>query len=119
VRNRYLVALLVVLLAGIVSASPYSKDKHKAPVGRLLTGKVLDKHDSPIADAVVYLINAQTHEIKTYIVSEDGAYHFPELSPNVDYEVFAQFKGVKSDTRTVSQFDDRAVVNIVLRIDRK
>jgi hypothetical protein len=113
------VALLVVLLAGIVSASPSPKDKNKAAVGRLLTGKVLDKHDGLIADAVVYLTNAQTHEVKTYIVSEDGAYHFPELSPNVDYEVFAQFKGVRSDTRTVSQFDDRTQVNIVLRIDRK
>jgi len=118
VRKRYAAALLL-LLVGIASASPYPKDKNKAAVGRLLTGKVLDKHDGPIADAVVYLTNTHTHEVKTYIVSEDGAYHFPELSPNVDYEVYAQFKGVKSDTRTVSQFDDRTQVNIVLKIDRK
>jgi len=119
VKKHSTAILLVLLLAGMASASPDPKEKSKAPVGRLLTGKVLDKHDGPVMDAVVYLTNARTHEVKTYIVSEDGAYHFPELSPNVDYEVYAQFKGVKSDTRTVSQFDDRTVVNIVLRIDRK
>ena len=117
--NKRQLAALLLLLMGFLVVAAYSKDKTKAPVGRLLTGKVLDKRDGPIADAIVYLTNSHTHEIKTYIVSEDGAYHFPELSPNVDYEVYAQFKGVKSDTRTVSQFDDRTVVNIVLRIDRK
>jgi hypothetical protein len=117
--NKRRIAAFLILLTSIAAAGPYPKEKTKAPVGRLLTGKVLDKHDGPIPDAVVYLTNSHTHEIKTYIVSEDGAYHFPELSPNVDYEVYAQFKGVKSDTRTVSQFDDRSQVNIVLRIDRK
>jgi len=118
VNKRQLAALLV-LLMGFLAFAAYSKEKTKAPLGRLLTGKVLDKHDAAITDAVVYLVNSRTHEVKTYIVSEDGAYHFPELSPNVDYEVYAQFKGTKSETRTVSQFDDRTVVNIVLRIDRK
>jgi len=118
VKKRHVAAILL-LLVGVAVAHPDPKEKTKAPIGRLLTGKVLDKHDGPIADAVVYLTNSHTHEIKTYIVSEDGAYHFPELSPNVDYEVYAQFKGVRSETRTVSQFDDRSQVNIVLRIDRK
>jgi hypothetical protein len=79
----------------------------------------LDKHDNQLMDAVVYLTNTRTHAVKTYIVSADGAYHFPELSPNIDYEVYAQYKGVKSDTKTVSQFDDRSQVNIILRIDAK
>ena len=57
--------------------------------------------------------------MKSYIVSDDGAYHFPELSPNIDYEVYAQYQGQKSDTKTVSQFDDRKQVNIILRIDTK
>jgi hypothetical protein len=37
----------------------------------------------------------------------------------VDYEVYAQFNGKRSDTKTVSQFDNRAQVNIILRIDVK
>ena len=46
-----------------------------------------------------------------------AAYRFPELSPNVDYEVYAQSDGEKSDTKTLSQFDDPPKANIVLRID--
>jgi carboxypeptidase family protein len=86
---------------------------------RQLTGKVLDRRDNPLPDAVVYLTNTRTRAVKSYIVSNDGAYRFPELSPNIDYEVYAQYKGLKSDTKTVSQFDDRPQVNIVLRIDVK
>jgi hypothetical protein len=37
----------------------------------------------------------------------------------VDYEVYAQYKDRKSDTKTVSQFDTRPTVNINLKIDMK
>jgi len=112
---------VILILAGLATAA-YSyapKDKEKASAGRMLTGKVLDKQDNPVTDAVVYLANTRTHAVKTYIVGPDGAYRFPELSPNVDYEIYAQYKGQKSDTRTVSQFDDRKQVNILLRVDVK
>ena len=116
--RKLLAAAIVIILISTVCSGAFAKDKTKAPVGRLLTGKVLDKRDNPVTDSVVYLINSHTHEVKTYIVSEDGGYHFPELSTNVDYEVYAQFKGVKSETRTVSQFDDRPQVNIILKIGK-
>jgi Carboxypeptidase regulatory-like domain len=94
------------------------KDKNK-DTGRLLTGKVVDKRDNPLPDSVVYLSNTRTRAVKSYIVGADGQYHFPELSPNIDYEVYAQYKDLKSDTKTVSQFDDRKAVNLNLRIDTK
>src|SRR5580698_3952464 len=118
--RKYQVAALLLLLLGVaVAASPYSKDKDKNAVGRMLTGKVLDRHDSPLPDAVVYLSNTRTHAVKSYIVGADGAYHFPELSPNIDYEVYAQFNGKKSETKTISHFDDRHQLNMNLRIDTK
>jgi|SRR5579863_7195357 len=118
--KKFRVIGLVFLLMTLAAANPLGpKDKEKAAPGRMLTGKVLDKQDNPVTDAVVYLANTRTHAVKSYIVSSDGAYHFPELSPSVDYEVYAQYKGQKSDTKTVSQFDDRKQVNIVLRIDVK
>src|ERR1700691_4202812 len=110
--------VLVVLLGALVAtATALAKDKQA--VGRQLTGKVLDKHDNPLPDSVVYLTDTRTRAVRSYIVSNDGAYRFPELSPNIDYEVYAQYKGLKSDTKTVSQFDDRKIVNIILRIDLK
>jgi hypothetical protein len=119
-RKVRLVFIVLSLASLMVAASPLAaKDKEKPAPGRLLTGKVLDKHDNPVVDAVVYLSNTRTRAVTTYIVGPAGTYHFPELSPNVDYEVYAQYKGQKSETRTVSQFDDRKNVNIVLRIDAK
>jgi hypothetical protein len=41
------------------------------------------------------------------------------LATNVDYEIYAQSKGKTSDTKRMSQFDDRKVVDILLRIDTK
>ncbi len=112
-------ALVLLLVALAAAAAPYAKDKDKGTTGRLLTGKVLDQHDNALPDAVVYLSNTRTRAVKSYIVGPDGGYRFPELSPNIDYEVYAQYKGQKSDTKTVSQFDDRKQVNIILRIDAK
>jgi hypothetical protein len=117
--RKYLVVSLVLLFGIVAVASPYSKDKDKEIAGRMLTGKVLDHHDNPLPDAIVYLANVRTRAVKSYITAADGAYHFPELSPNIDYEVYAQYQGQKSDTKTVSQFDDRKIVNIILRIDLK
>jgi hypothetical protein len=107
---------LAISLAGASPNPPKDKDKTQ---GRMLTGKVLDKRDNPLVDAVVYLSNTRTRAVKTYIVGPDGTYRFPELSPNVDFEIYAQYKGQKSDTKAVSQFDDHKLINIVLRIDTK
>jgi hypothetical protein len=117
-KRRYIAVLLLISLSATVSLC-HAKDKDKGTTGRLLTGKVLDHGDNPLADSVVYLTNERTHAVESYIVGPDGAYHFPELSPNIDYEVYAQYKGQKSDTKTVSQFDDRVQVNLILRIDAK
>jgi hypothetical protein len=123
--KKYRVAILALVLAGLGAASyasaayssPAYKDKGEA--GRLLTGKVADRQDSPLDGAVVYLSDTRTRAVKTYIVGNDGTYRFPALSPSVDYEVYAQYKGRKSDTKTVSQFDNRQQVNINLKIDTK
>lgn len=83
---------------------------------RTLTGVVLGKSDAPVSNAVVYLKNMKSLAVKTVIAGNDGSYRFPEISPNVDYEIYAQREGKKSDTKTLSQFDDRQKANIVLRI---
>lgn len=107
--------LALVMLAALPS---YAKDKDTTP-GRLLTGKVLDKDDNPLPNAVVYVTDTRTRSVKTFIVGSDGTYRFPALAANVDYEIYAQSNGKSSDTKRMSQFDDRKLVNIVLRIDTK
>jgi hypothetical protein len=99
-----------------VSAGQATPDKKDQQQGRLLLGKVLDQHDNPVPNAIVYLTNSRTHAVKTYIIGEDGTYRFPGLD-SADYEVYAQFNGHKSDTRSVSQFDERPQVYVDLRIN--
>lgn len=117
--RKFQVGVVLLIFVLVAVAAPYAKDKDKETVGRMLTGKVMDRHDNFLPNAVVYLTNTRTHAVKSYIVGPDGAYHFPELSQNIDYEVYAQYNGQKSDTKTVSQFDDRKTANIILRIDVK
>ena len=116
--KKALVVAVMLLLVGLASAASPLFDK-KNDNTRLLTGRVIDHQDSVLPNAVVYLTNTRTRAVKTYIVGQDGAYRFPSLSPNIDYEVYAQFNGRKSDTKTVSQFDNRQTVNINLKIDNR
>ena len=109
--------LLLFSTLGLASPPPQFGNRPKADNTRLLTGKVLDHADNPLPNAVVYLTNTRTRAVKTYIVSQDGTYRFPSLQPNIDYEVYAQLNGRKSDNKTVSQFDDRSQLSINLKID--
>jgi hypothetical protein len=113
-RSAAILAAMLLLLVAVSVAD--KKDKNQ---GRLLFGKVLDQQDAPVVNAVVYITNTRTHAVKTYIVGQDGTYRFPGLSATVDYEVYAQFKNHKSDTKSVSQFDDRSQVYIDLKVDSR
>lgn len=106
----------LIALTSIAGAVPDKKDKGN---GRLVLGKVLDAQDNPLPDAIVYLTNTRTRSVKTYIVGQDGTYRFPALSSAIDYEIYAQYKGHKSETKSVSQFDDRSQVYMDLRIDTR
>jgi Carboxypeptidase regulatory-like domain len=113
-KNTSLIAGALFLVVSVAAhAAPDKKDKQQ---GRLLYGKVLDQQDNPVPDAIVYLTNTRNHAVKTYIIGQDGTYRFPGLS-TVDYEVYAQYNGRKSDTKSVSQFDDRSQVYVDLKIN--
>ena len=125
--RRMLAAIPVVFLVLICAAwqinLPLGSHDSSGPTkntrvtSRTLTGKVLDKSDQPIHGAVVYLKNTKTLAIKSFFSQKDGAYRFPELALNLDYEVWAEKDGKKSDSKTLSQFDSRASANINLKID--
>lgn len=121
--HRRLALVLTVLAISSLSVALSTNagallQKNKS-TGRLLFGKVLDPQDNPLPDSIVYLTNTRTRAIKTYIVGQDGTYRFPALSTAIDYEIYAQYKGKKSDTKSVSQFDDRSQVYLDLKIDTR
>jgi len=108
------VVTAIIVLAVLASGEP--SPKNEPPHTRTLTGQVTNKADAPIPGAIVYLQNTRTQAVKTYITDAGGNYRFSSLSPNVDYQVRAEFKGHKSDTKTLSSFDSRSNVIMYLKI---
>ncbi|MGA9564108.1 MAG: carboxypeptidase-like regulatory domain-containing protein [Candidatus Korobacteraceae bacterium] len=109
-------AQLTLPLGGLSGPS----EKKTKPTSKMLTGTVWDKSEKPIPGAVVYLKNMKTLAVKSYFADKDGAYRFPQLALNTDYEVYAEIDGKKSDTKSISQFDDRfnPTINLKINLDK-
>jgi hypothetical protein len=114
-----------VLLAAIALLLPnpagaQTKDQRKAEAQlRTLHGMVIDKEENTIPSSVVYLKNLKTQAVKTYISDSSGNYRFSGLDPNVDYEIHAENKDLMSATRTVSSFDSRRDIEVILKLSKK
>jgi hypothetical protein len=110
----------VLLALGIALALPAAPQDKKSDVQlRTIRGTVLDKDETPRPSGVVYLLNVKTQAVKTYIADDAGLYRFSGLDPNVDYEVHAEHDDMTSATRTVSSFDSRRDVELVLKLSHK
>lgn len=117
VRGLVLSCLLAVLVLPAVA----QRGKNTENQPRSLQGQVTGSNDAPLNNAVVYLKNTRTLAVRSYISGQDGNYHFSGLAQNVDYEVYAELDGQKSDTKTLSGFDTRpkSVINLKVPTGRK
>lgn len=111
--------LLLSFAVGFGAASAKAQDKNEAAQLRTVHGSVVDKNEDPVASSVVYLLNVKTKGVKTYIADDAGNYRFSGLDPNVDYEVHAEHNGLISPTRTVSSFDSRRDIEIILKLSHQ
>jgi hypothetical protein len=84
---------------------------------RVVQGNVTNSADQLQANAVVYLQDQKTLEVRTYITQTDGHYRFGQLSSDVDYQIWAEYQGHKSKTRAISSFDSKKQFNFDLKID--
>jgi hypothetical protein len=109
-------ALFVSLVAFFIAMSPVravaapamgAGQRSTTPKERVIDGKVVDKGDTALAGSVVYLKDTRSLSVKTFICDEAGHFHFGHLSQNTDYELWADSKGVKSNTKSISSFDDK------------
>lgn len=113
--TRRLIGCLVVLL--LLACAPLvfaQKDNTRS-----VQGSVTKPDETPAVGAVVQLKNMKTLQIRSFITLEDGMYRFFELSPDVDYELKADFRGTSSSTKTLSSFDSRKKAIINLKLNNK
>jgi len=105
----------------LLTAASALEAKKKNPEDSLRTvqGTVTDAAENQVNGAIVQLKNTKTLQIRSFVTQEHGAYYFHGLSPNVDYEVRADFQGASSPTKTVSSFDSRKEVAINLKLEKK
>jgi dienelactone hydrolase len=88
------------------------------PKPKNIHGVVLDALGKPLTGAHVFLKNMKTNVIRTLETNETGEYKVFGLTPNVDYELYADFKGKTSEKKFVSSFLNREdnVLNFTLDV---
>jgi len=85
---------------------------------REVRGSTVDKNKRPVASAVIYLQNVRTLTVNTHISDDHGQYHFSGLDPNVDYELHAENNDQTSSKHTISTFNRRQDMVVVLKVDK-
>jgi Carboxypeptidase regulatory-like domain len=113
--KRLIVAVVLMFAVGS-AVMPAVADTPRGPVQRVVTGRVLDDHDVPVRNAVVYLKDTRTLAVKSYLAAADGTYRFGQLSGTTDYELWAESDGKKSKTRSISSFDTKNEFHIDLKL---
>jgi hypothetical protein len=108
---------LLLLLLAWAAGGPQGFAQNLGQAVRVVQGVVRDSSDQPQANAVVYLQDQKSLEVRTYITEADGHYRFGQLSSDVDYQLWAEYKGHKSKTRSISSFDSKKQFSFDLKID--
>lgn len=106
-------------LATVTSAPEPLVQRDKESQTKTLTGNVVGEGDAPLPQSVVYLKNMKTLAVKSFIADENGGFRFYALSPNTDYQVYAEYNGQRSGTKTVSGFDSKTKVEMTLKVEVK
>jgi len=111
--KKLVLAILVLLVTTPVVQSQITlrniggnKQKREAKV-KNFRGVVADQRGKPITGARITIRNMKDNTTRTATTDEMGAYLIRGLTPDVDYELRADFRGVLSEKKAVSAFLDR------------
>ena len=112
--------VLSILLVMLVASAPVAfAQKKSAEATRSVQGTVSGASGAAVNGAVVQLKNTKTLQIRSFITKEDGTYYFQGLSPDIDYELTADYQGDSSGGKTLSSFDSRKKAVINLKLNKK
>jgi dienelactone hydrolase len=83
-----------------------NKQKREAKI-KNFHGVVLDQRGKPVPGARISIRNMKDNTTRTATTDEAGSYTVRGFTPDVDYELRAEFRGVLSEKKAVSAFLDR------------
>jgi archaellin len=119
-QMRKTVAMVAAVLLMCAAGSLAQEKKKKGEeTTRSVAGAVTAPDDSAVIGAVVQLKNTKTLQIRSFITKDNGTYSFHGLSPDVDYELKADYQGASSGSKTLSSFDSRKDATINLKLNSK
>ena len=113
------ISFAVVLCAAPFALSPPHSvfAQSKAPVQRVVEGKVVNKSDQILPGSVVYLKNTKSLAVRSFLTDDAGNFRFGQLSPSADFELWAEQNGKRSSTKSISSFNNKNDLVFTLKID--
>jgi len=85
---------------------------------RSVQGVVKDASGNSVANAIVLLKDTKTLQIRSFKTGPGGSYHFAGLSPNVEYQLKANYQRDTSRWKTLSVFNSKKVATIDLKLKK-
>src|SRR5215510_165203 len=99
---------LIVLLSTTAEAQLFPKSRRDTgPKPKNIHGVVQDLRGRSLPGARVFLKDMKTNIVRTLETDQNGEYKVFALTPTVDYELYAEFKGKSSEKKFVSAFLNR------------
>ena len=82
-----------------------------------IRGSVSTPDGEMIRGAVVYLEDAVSLNVSSFITDENGHYRFVTVSGDRDYQIWVRFRRITTRKKYLSRYDAKAVrtVNLTLR----
>ena len=74
---------------------------------RTVSGTVLTTGSEPVSGATVFLRNEKTKTIRSFDSLANGHFHFAQVDMSIDFDLWAEKDGKKTETKTVSSWDAR------------
>jgi protocatechuate 3,4-dioxygenase beta subunit len=112
-QHLFRVAALT-LACGVLPLAAHAQAK--PAVRHTVEGTVIDGAKAPVVGAVVYLENPKSLDVQSYLTDAKGYFHFSQISPQTDYEVWAEQNGVETKHKFISQFSNHVHFKFILKL---